>query len=55
MTPHDEPQFTAGDSAAAFDRPTVFHLTGNVIIDVKNSGISKQAVDYLISTPNSSG
>ena len=32
---------------------TVFHLTANVIIDLKNSGVSEQVIDFLISTPNS--
>jgi hypothetical protein len=32
---------------------TVFHLTANTIIDLKNSGVSEQAIDFLISTPNS--
>ncbi len=32
---------------------TVFHLGANAIIDLKNSGVSDQVVDFLISTPNS--
>ena len=32
---------------------TVFHLTANNIIDLKNSGVSDQVIDFLISTPNS--
>jgi hypothetical protein len=32
---------------------TVFHLTANAIIDLKNAGVSDQVVDFLISTPNS--
>ena len=32
---------------------TVFHLTANAIIDLKNSGVSEQVIDFLISTPNS--
>jgi hypothetical protein len=32
---------------------TVFHLTANTIIDLKNSGVSDQVIDFLISTPNS--
>ena len=32
---------------------TVFHLTANAIIDLKNAGVSDQVIDFLISTPNS--
>src|SRR5580658_6749247 len=32
---------------------TVYHLTANNIIDLKNSGVSEQVIDFLISTPNS--
>jgi hypothetical protein len=32
---------------------TVFHMTAANIIDLKNSGVSDQVVDFLISTPNS--
>jgi hypothetical protein len=32
---------------------TVFHMTASNIIDLKNSGVSDQVVDFLISTPNS--
>jgi hypothetical protein len=32
---------------------TVFHLTASDIIDLKNSGVSEQVIDFLISTPNS--
>jgi hypothetical protein len=32
---------------------TVFHLTANAIIDLKNSGVSDQVIDFLMSTPNS--
>jgi hypothetical protein len=32
---------------------TVFHLTANAIIDLKNSGVSDQVIDFLISTPSS--
>jgi hypothetical protein len=32
---------------------TVYHLTANAIIDLKNSGVSEQVIDFLISTPNS--
>jgi hypothetical protein len=32
---------------------TVFHLTANNIIDLKNSGVSDEVIDFLISTPNS--
>jgi len=32
---------------------TVFHLNANAIIDLKNSGVSDQVIDFLISTPNS--
>ena len=32
---------------------TVFHLTANVIIDLKDSGVSNQVIDFMISTPNS--
>jgi hypothetical protein len=31
---------------------TVFHLTANAIIDLKNSGVSEQVIDFLISTPS---
>ena len=31
---------------------TVYHLTASSIIDLKNSGVSDQVVDFLISTPN---
>jgi len=31
---------------------TVFHLTANDIIDLKNSGVSDQVVNFLISTPS---
>jgi hypothetical protein len=31
---------------------TVFHLTANAIIDLKNSGVSDQVIDFLISTPS---
>jgi len=31
----------------------VYHLTANSIIDLKNSGVSEQVIDFLISTPNS--
>jgi len=32
---------------------TVYHLTANAIIDLKNSGVSEQVIDFLISTPSS--
>lgn len=32
---------------------TVYHLTANNIIDLKNSGVSELVIDFLISTPNS--
>jgi hypothetical protein len=32
---------------------TVYHLTASNIIDLKNSGVSDQVVDFLLSTPNS--
>ncbi len=32
---------------------TVFHLDAAAIIDLKNSGVSEQVIDFLISTPNS--
>ena len=32
---------------------TVFQLTASAIIDLKNSGVSDQVIDFLISTPNS--
>lgn len=32
---------------------TVYHLAANDIIDLKNSGVSDQVIDFLISTPNS--
>jgi hypothetical protein len=51
-TPHVEQQFTAGDSEVAFNRLTVVHLTASVIIDLKNSGVSEQVIDFLISTPS---
>jgi hypothetical protein len=31
---------------------TVFHLDASAIIDLKNSGVSEQVIDFLISTPN---
>jgi hypothetical protein len=31
---------------------TVYHLTANAIIDLKNSGVSDQVIDFLITTPN---
>jgi hypothetical protein len=34
---------------------TVFHLTANAIIDLKDSGVSEQVIDFLISTPNAIG
>jgi hypothetical protein len=34
---------------------TVFHLTANAIIDLKNSGVSESLIDFLISTPSSIG
>jgi hypothetical protein len=32
---------------------TVYQLTANAIIDLKNSGVSEQVIDFLITTPNS--
>jgi hypothetical protein len=32
---------------------TVYHLNASNIIDLKNSGVSDQIIDFLISTPNS--
>ena len=32
---------------------TVYHLTANAIIDLKNSGVSDQVIDFMITTPNS--
>ena len=32
---------------------TVFHLAASNIIDLKNSGVRDQVIDFLISTPNS--
>ena len=32
---------------------TVFHLTANAIIDLKNSGVSDQVIDFLMTTPDS--
>jgi len=32
---------------------TVYHLTANAIIDLKNSGVSEQVIDFLISSPGS--
>jgi hypothetical protein len=31
---------------------TVYHLAANDIIDLKNSGVSDQVMDFMISTPN---
>jgi hypothetical protein len=32
---------------------TVYHLTADAIIDLKNSGVSNQVIDFLITTPSS--
>jgi len=32
---------------------TVFQLSANAIIDLKNSGVSEQVIDFLINTPSS--
>jgi hypothetical protein len=32
---------------------TVFHLTANAIIDLKDSGVTEPVIDFLISTPSS--
>ena len=32
---------------------TVYHLTANAIIDLKNSGVNEPVIDFLISTPSS--
>ncbi|HUD45687.1 MAG TPA: YXWGXW repeat-containing protein [Candidatus Baltobacteraceae bacterium] len=34
---------------------TVYHLSANDIIDLKNFGVSNQVIDFLITTPNSIG
>ena len=34
---------------------TVFHLTASEIIDLKDSGVNNQVIDFLIATPNSIG
>ena len=34
---------------------TVFHLTASQIIDLKDSGVSNEVIDFLIATPNSIG
>lgn len=34
---------------------TVFHLTANEVIDLKNSGASEYLIDYLMNTPSSLG
>jgi len=34
---------------------TVYHLTANAIIDLKNSGVSEQVIDFMISSPGSIG
>jgi hypothetical protein len=32
---------------------TVFHLTANAIIDLKNAGVSDPVIDFLLTTPSS--